>query len=64
MKWQGQMQKRMEKMMNDLEQLEVFLKWIKTSPFKFDITGMQGESIRVRFYIPQEEDDDSSSMGR
>jgi len=50
--------------MNDLEKLEGFLKWIKTSPFKFDITGMQGESIRVRFYIPQEEDNDSSSMGR
>ena len=52
------MQKRMEKMMNDLEQLEGFLKWIKTSPFKFDITGMQGGFVRVKFYVEEEKDNE------
>ena len=46
------------KMMSDVEKLQEFLKWVKTSPFEFDVTGMQGGFVRVKFYVEEEKDNE------
>ena len=44
--------------MSDVEKLQEFLKWVKTSPFEFDVTGMQGGFVRVKFYVDEEKDNE------
>ena len=45
-------------MMSDVKKLQEFLKWVETSPFEFDVTGMQGGLVRVKFYVEEEKDDE------
>ena len=47
-----------KKMMSDVKKLQEFLKWVETSPFEFDVTGMQGGFVRVKFYVEEEKDDE------
>lgn len=36
---------------NQVNKLESFLKWLKSCPFTFTISSMQGEFIHVKFFI-------------
>ena len=44
--------------MSDVEKLQKFLKWVKTSPFEFDVTEMPGRIFRVKFYVEEEKDNE------